>query len=86
MVTIYLSYSPSLQLFRQLWHRGDLNEPIFEIPCFTVKLFREHPMQSAALAQSLQAAAGEQKYLTEAWTGNFSGSDSALFRILIQLM
>lgn len=37
-------------------------------------------MQSAALALSLQADAGEQKYVTEAWTGNFSGSDSALFR------
>ena len=43
-------------------------------------------MQSAALALSLQADAGGQKYGTEAWTGNFLGSDSALFRIFTQLM
>ena len=43
-------------------------------------------MQAAALALWLQAAAGEQKYVTEAWTGNFSGSDSALLHIFTQLI
>lgn len=60
--------------------------PFLRFPVSLWSFSEKHQMQAAALALWLQAAAGEQKYVTEAWTGNFSGSDSALLHIFTQLI